>query len=886
MQKYWLTALFVFISLNLLAQSPSKPNFIVIYIDDLNDYLGLLEGHPQTITPNIDAIGASGITFTNSHSNAPGCAPARTSFFSGKDCAYTQVVINGDYFSRFRMNFSEGRGNDLVYTLPEILKDSGNYYTYAINKAYHTFSENDFDITPTPTCEKSQSWNDMFNPGERASLDSIYNTFADYADYGWGMIPNELEDSLVDKVGTDAAINFIQSYADGSLDDCGKDAFFLTVGYLRPHTPRYFPASFFLPYYMDSIEESVIQSPINNSDLANVFNGLIMPPQTGIPCSIYSSFPAVSIQKQLADMGSPVYIMENYLASIGDLPLINDSLTIIENFNLQLEYQKANYVMGYLAAINYLDHQIGRLIDSLSAYPDILNNTYIILTSDHGYALGERNHYTKWALWETDLRVPLLIAGPGILSGTQSSASVSNLDIFPTILDLAGVDYPVDAVGGDYLDGVSLTPLISNPNRRWTKPSIATTKRENGPAKCYRQYSVRTNDYHLIRYRKNNDGSMPVPFCDDDSVYYDYELYEIGAQREIDPNEWNNLAGQDEYQPLIQYLETFLPGGSHYLQKVHTVEIKNISLPGCFLDNTGKIKLKAILFDPDGNPIPTTGLQLEWSNSINSTKAYGNKFSLNLASIPPAFFSIKDSLFIYLTVIDSVTNDTVAFSHEYYFLNSSNSPSSNFIADLEGKILTIDSLAYSGSIKSVIWDMGDGNAYTQEYPLKYAYSGPGTYDLEQTILFGNGCSLSQEKRLYINELTEELCSPFITLPDGEIVSEAGTYFVELTSTLGEDSVIIYTINECSEVITERYLKRTSDIEILPNPASQNISIYSHLPFNSIRIFDINGRLVLEKLLMDNFNFYDINLNGLPTGMLTIELKGEEVVHYSKLVHIE
>ncbi len=66
----------------------------------------------------------------------------------------------------------------------------------------------------------------MFNPGERASLDSIYNTFADYADYGWGMIPNELEDSLVDKVGTDAAINFIQSYADGSLDDCGKDACF------------------------------------------------------------------------------------------------------------------------------------------------------------------------------------------------------------------------------------------------------------------------------------------------------------------------------------------------------------------------------------------------------------------------------------------------------------------------------------------------------------------------------------------------------------------------------------------------------------------------------------------------------------------------------------
>ena len=885
MQRYWLTVLFVSICINLLAQSPSKPNFIVIYVDDLNDYLGILEGHPQTITPNIDAIGASGINFTNSHTNAPGCAPARTSFFSGKDCEYTQVVYNDDYFSRFRMNFSEARGNELVYTLPEILKDSGNYYTYAINKAYHTSQENDFDITSTPTCEKSQSWNDTFKPGERESFDSICNTFADYSDYNWGIIPNELEDSLVDRAGTDAAINFIQSYADGSLDDCGKDAFFLTIGYFRPHTPRYFPESFFLSYYMDSIEGAAIQSPINNSDLANVLNGLIMPPQTGIPYSIYNSYPTKSIQKQMADGGTPVPSMEDYLGSIGDLPLINDSLTIVENFNLHLEYQRANYVMGYLAAVNYVDYEIGRIMDSLSAYPDILNNTYIILTSDHGYGLGERNHYTKWALWETDLRVPLIISGPGILSGTQSSASVSTLDIFPTVLDLAGVDYPVDALGGDYLDGVSLTPLISKPYRRWTKPSIATTIRGDGPAKCYRQYSVRTNDHHLIRYRKNNDGSMPLLFCDEDSVYYDYELYEIGAQREIDPNEWNNLAGQDEYQPLIQYLETFLPGGSHYLQKVHTAEIKTISVPGCFLDNTGKIKLKAKVYDTDGNPMPTTGLQLEWSNSINSTKVYGNKFSLNLATIHPAFFSIKDSLFIYLTVIDPITNDTIAFSHEYYFLNSSNSPSSNFIADLEGKVLTIDSLAYNGSIKSVIWDMGDGNSYTQEYPLKYEYSGPGTYDLEQTIVFGNGCSLSQEKRLYINELTEELCSSFITLPDGEIVSETGIYFVELTSTLGEDSVIIFTIDDCSEVIAERYSK-TGEIEIVPNPASQSISIHSLLPFNSIRIFDINGRLVLEKLLMDNFNFYDINLNGLPTGMLTIELKGEEVVHYSKLVHIE
>ena len=885
MKKHLLVIAFISICINILAQSPSKPNFIVIYIDDLNDYLGILEGHPQTTTPNIDAIGASGINFTNAHTNAPGCAPARTSFFSGKDCDYTGVVINEDYLGQFRLNFSEEFGNNFVYSLPEILKDSGNYYTYSVNKSFHSSAENDFDNSPTPSCEKSQSWNDRFLYKESDSFILTCNTFGDFSNYRWGVIPDEFEDSISDKIGTDAAINFIQNYADGSLDDCGKDAFFLTVGYDRPHTPRYFPESFFPSYYMDSIELAVTQSPINNSDLANELNGLIMPPQPEVPYSIYDSYPAESIQRQLADFSSPVPFMEDYLGSIGDLPLINDSLTILENYNQHLEYQRANYVIAYLTAINYLDLQIGRLVDSLSAYPEILNNTYIILTSDHGYGLGERNHYTKWGLWETDLRVPLLIAGPDILPGAQSDASVSTLDVFPTVLDLAGVDYPVDALGGDYLDGVSLTPLISNPNQHWTRPSIATTKRANGSAKCFNQYSVRTNDYHLIRYRKNNDGSLPIEFCDEDSVYYEYELFEIGRQREIDPNEWNNLANQDEYQPLIQYLESFLPGGSHYLQQVPTAEIRATSTPGCFFDNAGKLKLKARIFDTDGNPMPTTGLQLEWSNSINSTKVYGNKFSLNLASIPAAFFSMKDSLFIYLTVIDPITNDTIAFDHKYYFLNSSNNPSSNFVADLEGKILTIDSLEYSGSIQSVIWDMGDGNSYTQEHPLSYKYSGPGTYDLEQTIMYGNGCSISQQKRLYIKEFTGELCSPSITLPGGEIVTEPGVYFVELTSTLGEDSVLIITLNDCSEFSPERH-SNISNVDLFPNPASNTININSHLTFNSIRIFDINGKLVLEKLLIDDFDFYEINLNGLPSGLLTIELKGNELLHHSKFIHIE
>ena len=98
-----------------LLPAQEQPNVIVILLDDLNDYASLYEGHPQSPTPAIAAIEDRGITFLNAHASAPKCNPSRTSFLTGKDCAYTQVY-NNMACHPFRSYFNEADGNGVVYT--------------------------------------------------------------------------------------------------------------------------------------------------------------------------------------------------------------------------------------------------------------------------------------------------------------------------------------------------------------------------------------------------------------------------------------------------------------------------------------------------------------------------------------------------------------------------------------------------------------------------------------------------------------------------------------------------------------------------------------------------------------------------------------------------
>ena len=181
-------------------------------------------------------------------------------------------------------------------------------------------------------------------------------------------------------------------------------------------------------------------------------------------------------------------------------------------------------VQGYLASISFADAQIGRLIDALEKSP-YAKNTIIIFFGDHGFNLGEKDHWTKAALWERTTHSPLIIIAPGIIKANSVCERTVNLmDIFPTLNKLC--DFPIK----NNIEAMDITPLLKNPILGWDHPSVTTMGKGN--------HSIRTERWRYIHY---NDGGE--------------ELYDHNT----DPNEWHNLAKDPKYADRIKKLSEWLP---------------------------------------------------------------------------------------------------------------------------------------------------------------------------------------------------------------------------------------------------------------------------------------------------------------------------------------
>lgn len=211
---------------------------------------------------------------------------------------------------------------------------------------------------------------------------------------------------------------------------------------------------------------------------------------------------------------------------------------------------------SYLASTSFADYYIGEVIRALKNSP-YADNTIIILWSDHGYHLGEKNTTQKHSLWQRSSHVPLIIAGPGIQPAV-CERTVGLIDIFPTLASLCGLD--------DFKswEGRDLTPLLQNPSLDWPYPVITTWQGLNT--------AVQSETHRYIRY---DDGSE--------------ELYD----HQTDPHEWTNQASNPEYNSIKTELARWIP----------------------MVDNTPKEKLEKFFdrretiwnrkgFTSDGYPLP------------------------------------------------------------------------------------------------------------------------------------------------------------------------------------------------------------------------------------------------------------------------------------------
>lgn len=743
------TILIIFLSsfTTLLAQV-SKPNVIMIISDDLNDYIGTMDGHPQVSTPNIDRLAQMGTTFMNTYASASGCGPSRCSIFSGKDLAYTQVYNNADYENIFRSNFTEEKNNAEVYSFPEMLKDSGGYYTYAINKNYHHPDKNDFDKTTPNACAKTLSWNRMSNFIDDSSLINVQSNYNFLGSlFQWGAIPNDMESQMQDYKAADTAIAFIKSIANGTGEDCGNP-FYLGLGFNKPHSYLYVPRKYFPEYYVNNFyydPDSVSPLMYNHPPDAYPYNGVVMPPQ---PVPVWDDYNHLSpLGKMVAEFGS----IETYI----DLYLSNKLFATGEIRNMVAENIRASNVSAYIAGVQFVDAQIGRVLDSLMAYPEIFDNTIIIFISDHGFSLGEKKHWTKWSLWETDTRCPMIIVHPDVTGNRVVNKAVSYLDLFPTILSLTSTDIPDSESGGTYPDGKDISDLLFNNALDYELPQLTSYKRTNGNGSCFPMFSVSNERFHLIRYRNNDDNADPLN-CDPDSKYFEQEFYDVGLQRETDPNEWNNLVNNNQYKPMMEFLAQWIPDSIFYMTPTMKI-FPQLTEDLCYFNFHDTIHLTATFNNAEGLPVDEliAGQQIIWFATWMDDTLHGKDISLELNSINDTIFLDSEKDILYAGIWDSSMNTLIALTALDLYVGTGEQPELLYtIEPSYNNTVLISDIEFTGTYNKAIWDFGDGYIYTGITPPKHQYSTSGTYLITTKLLYGNDCKVVKENEFTTSDFSE------------------------------------------------------------------------------------------------------------------------------------
>ncbi len=494
-----------------------QPNVLMIVIDDLNDYVTGMGGHPQARTPNIAKLAATGVRFSRAYSNNPVCAPSRGSFFTGIYPHTSRLIHFGKWFENETLKNSK--------TLPEYFRDNG-YRTMGTGKLLHNFrpyvwEEFGHRANYSPFAYDGKKFvGHPSVPEPFRSIGSVDGSFAPLSDVphvprtddapgytGWIDTPSWRErrplryeneddrDPLPDERCADWAVDKLRSL---EKQQTGKP-FLLGVGFIRPHTPLYAPKRFFDMFPIKDIKLPVIKE----GDKEDTHYHRVFGPQRKGP--------------------------HYYKLLKASYPTVEEGL-------------KA-YIQAYLACVAFVDEQVGKVIDALDR-SSLRENTIVVLVSDHGYNHGQKDFLFKNSLWEESGRVPFIIRAPGVAkAGGVAEQPVSLVDLYPTLVDLCGLagDTRKNEKGAP-LDGFSVKPLLRDPeNGTWEGPEAALTviKADRRPSENISQhhYAVRTKRWRYILY---NNGSE--------------ELYD----HDTDPLEWTNRAEEQKCRETKAKLKALL----------------------------------------------------------------------------------------------------------------------------------------------------------------------------------------------------------------------------------------------------------------------------------------------------------------------------------------
>lgn len=450
------------------------------------------------------------------------CAPSRNSLLTSRRPDTLHLYDFYNYWRTFSGNYT---------TLPQHLRESG-FHTHSIGKIFHPGMSSNFND------DYPLSWSEPpFHPSAEKYLNRA--TCRDRR-HSRRLVKNlncpvriksQPGKTLADIQTTDEAISFLRTEK--------KSPFFLAVGYHKPHIPFQFPKKYLRHH----------------------------------PLYKFKYYPAGMTYKPY---GMPNVAWNPYT----DLRKRNDvrRLNVTAPFGPIPEWFGAKIRQHYAASVTYVDDLIGRLISSVD-----LKSTAIVLTSDHGWSLGEHALWAKYSNFDVGLKVPFLVKLPNQRRGFIKSNIVELVDLFPTVVDLLGMRKLQPCNGMSYTtctEGKSLLPLLSMTNTRslshassfvhqmanplsrmemafsqYPRPGLYPTMQPNSDRPKLAQIRVMGYSVRLQRFRY----TMWVPFNSTEflpewHVLHAEELYDHW----IDPNEKMNLASRREFANLIHMLRQIL----------------------------------------------------------------------------------------------------------------------------------------------------------------------------------------------------------------------------------------------------------------------------------------------------------------------------------------
>ena len=449
-----------------------KPNVLLLYMDDLRPELKSY-GETYIYSPNIDKLSKKGVQFNKAYANIAVCGASRASMLTG-------IYPGKNYFIDYKTR-TDVEKKDIV-SLPKHLKNNG-YTTISNGKIYHFLDDkwNDWDEVWRPYAFEGPKeikpidwWESLWKDYQTKENKELENLTGKGPAFEKAVVDDSI---LIDGLLTNKVIRDIKRLKNK------PSPFFLTAGFISNHLPFIAPERFWDMYDYDSIKLPLNDTPPLNS-------------------------PSISISNN------------------GEL--INGYLGIPKKGDLSKDLSK-KLKHGYYATISYVDHLVGRIINTLEE-EKLSENTIVIFVSDHGFNLKEHSQWGKYTSHRISARVPLIIYDPKTKSSINSNSLVELVDIYPTVIDLLGLESP-----DHMLDGKSLVKILKNPKHE--NKSHVFMKNAKG-------YTIKTADYSYTEYLKLNDNRQPI-----ENMLFDHKN---------DTNETINLSKDIRYKNVVDSLSSLL----------------------------------------------------------------------------------------------------------------------------------------------------------------------------------------------------------------------------------------------------------------------------------------------------------------------------------------